>query len=204
MRLFLALEPDAATRAHIARAQEQVLGVLRGAVVERAARSVRPEQAHLTLLFLGEVEEARRGDIEGQVLEAARSAAPLELSVGGFGAFPKPSAPRVLWLGVEEDAGLRALHADLLARLGGLCPQLDRKALRPHLSLARVREISASERRRLAQALEGLPTPAPHPWPSREVCLIRSELAPGGPIYSTLLAAALGPERNGYAAAPST
>ena len=195
MRLFLALEPDAPARAHIARAQAQVLGAIAAAGLQRAVRAVRPEQAHLTLLFLGEVEEEQRDAIESHLREAARLVPPLELQLAQVGAFPKASAPRVLWLGVEEladGAGLRALHASLLARLGPLCPHLDRKPLRPHISLARAREVSAPERRRLAQVLEELPTLEPHTWAALEVCLIRSELTPRGPLYSTLKAAGLG------------
>jgi len=191
MRLFLALEPDEATRRHIAQVQQQVLGALRKPGLEQSVRPVVPEQCHLTLLFLGDVEEGKQAGIERHLLEATCPLAPQVLEVARLGAFPNFKAPRVLWLGVGPNESLQLLHADLAARLAPLCPQMDAKPLRPHFTLARAREMEPQQKRRLAEALAALPQPKPVSWTAREVCLIRSQLTPQGPLYSTLLAAPL-------------
>lgn len=94
---------------------------------------------HITTKFIGEWPEPRLDQLIG-ALRAIPEHPAFEISVRGFGWFPNPHHPRVLWLGVhapETLASLAAATDDATARLG--IPREDRK-FSPHLTLARIKE----------------------------------------------------------------
>src|SRR5437016_14496796 len=74
-----------------------------------------PEGIHLTLKFLGDIQEAQVDALREILSKAAASARPFTLEARGLGAFPNPRAPRVIWLGLHgksEDMGeLQRLQA---------------------------------------------------------------------------------------------
>lgn len=189
MRLFLSLEPDSDIHAHILAVQRQIISALRGAGLEKTVRAVSPHAMHMTLLFLGDVEESSLNAVAQHLLEAAQQVPIQELEAARISAFPSLSAARVIWLGVAHNDALQMLHADLSRRLAPLCVQMDAKPLRPHLTLARVNRIDAAQRRRLAQILDALPQPQPVEWTARELRLVRSQLLPGGAQHAIVTAA---------------
>ena len=137
MRLFvaLALPPEAASEL------DEVVAPLRPAWPELRWTGV--DAWHLTLAFLGEVDEALTGKLPARLKQAATLRAPLSLSLGGAGAFPVASRARVLWTGIRGDQrGLSVLATAVGtgARKAG-APPADRAARRyqPHLTLARCR-----------------------------------------------------------------
>jgi RNA 2',3'-cyclic 3'-phosphodiesterase len=104
------------------------------------AKWVRPEGVHLTLLFLGEVDEGRLPDVTAALEWVGPYHAPFALSVGGGGTFGAPSHPHVLWADVGGDlAALKALQADVADVLGPLGFQSDHAEYTAHLTLARAR-----------------------------------------------------------------
>jgi 2'-5' RNA ligase len=104
---------------------------------------------HVTLQFLGEIEEAA---VE-RALEVARRVAfePFEIVVAGPGAFPDRDAPRVLFLEIEREAALRALAESLGRGLREEGFTLDDRPYRPHVTLARIKS-----RRSVAAARDAL------------------------------------------------
>src|SRR5262245_20360485 len=103
MRLFTAVELPAAVRDAVRRAFEE--SVAPQFPDPRAVRSVAAENLHVTVRFLGDVREEALPAIR-EALAAAASAVPASagpaaaVRVRGFGAFPGPRAPRVLWAGI--------------------------------------------------------------------------------------------------------
>lgn len=137
-----------------------------------------PENWHLTLRFLGPATEKQKGQIL-QKLEPTSLPGPTEIQIGGWGTFPRPSAARVLWLGVEDPAGTLGNLARVLesvARAVGF-PAEDRP-FRPHLTLARFR--SPADLRPLLGSLPAIVAPS---WVDR-LTLFRSDLGAGPPRYS--------------------
>jgi 2'-5' RNA ligase len=134
-RLFIALEPDEATRALALEAQ----GVLRVAFGARERlRFTAAPRLHVTLAFLGEVEGSRIDRVLAVLEEVARGRAPFPVVAGGVGAFPGPDRARVLWLGFGSTSDrLSALVCDLEARLRGEGLVLEARAWTGHLTLAR-------------------------------------------------------------------
>lgn len=178
IRSFICIDVPGEVKAAIERVQAK----LRRLPVE--VSWTRPANVHLTLKFLGEVEEARLGRV-GEVLDAiARDCAPFELVTDRGGVFPTADRPRVLWIGVRDERGLlRALVAqveDALAQYGFT------RELRPftaHLTVGRVRsERSARELARLFLA-EEFPS---HRFRVTHLILMRSDLRPDGALYTPL------------------
>ena len=94
---------------------------------------------HLTLKFLGPIEESRAIRIRGIMDDVGRRHAPLPLRLEGTGAFPADRDPRVLWAGVAAEPGLLALQEDLDAALEADGFEREKRAFSPHLTLGRVK-----------------------------------------------------------------
>lgn len=150
------------------------------------------ERSHLTLVFLGQVEERKLAACLFAVRTAAASCPPLPLRTGRFGAFPTAARPSVLWLGVEGDQHrLGDLQGDLRRRLDEHVQEELASRFRPHLTLARLKDAPPSLRRKVAELLaEDPPTTAE--WRAHTVQLLESRLGPQGPSYRMLLEAPLG------------
>ena len=142
---------------------------------------------HVTLKFLGQIEESRVGAItEGLASVAARTPA-FALDVRGLGAFPTPARPRVLWVGLEPAAPLRALAGEVDAALAALGFARESRSFAAHVTLGRVRE---SRRHPALAAALARPVQCGRLTVSR-VSLMRSELHPRGARYTELASVVL-------------
>ena len=183
MRLFVALHLEPRVLAKVKETQEH----LRSADTRDEVRWVGPHAFHLTLAFLGEVEEAPRLKLE-EALGVCLGSVPVpRLGLGDIGAFPSRGRPRVIWIGLHA-AGreLEVLAQAVRAAVRGAGLDADDKRFKPHLTLGRVRAEGARLAEPLRAALS-LPVswaspPVPHPW----VGLVRSHLSPGGSRYENL------------------
>jgi 2'-5' RNA ligase len=184
MRLFMAVELDEGTRAAVAAEQAR----LRRRVSDPAVRWVRPELMHLTLVFIGHVDDTRAAAIE-ESMSAPIALCPFDLQLGGSGVFPERGAPRVLWLGVRAGAAqMVALQERVAARLEPLGVPCDARLFHPHLTLARWKERgSRTSRDRLA-----LPDAAVvATLHVSRATLFASKLSAGGPSYTAMTGATL-------------
>ncbi|HYH66371.1 MAG TPA: RNA 2',3'-cyclic phosphodiesterase [Urbifossiella sp.] len=141
---------------------------------------------HVTLLFLGELDDRDILPVCRAVQTAAATEAPFPLRVSGVGAFPTPRRPKVLWGGVADGAEpLRRLYAAIEAKLLGLGLYVkEERDYTPHLTLGRVK----GEADGLALAAE---LPKLLAWDGgraqvEEVCVYSSEMRRDGPEYVVL------------------
>jgi len=128
LRLLVALDlPDAVRRR---------LGAIAHPVSR--ARWVEPENMHLTLRFVGEIDESHAADLDAALSQV--SAPAFELALKGVGHFGVRDRVRVLWVGVEKQPALMELQQriDQAARRAGLPPEGRR--FHAHVTLARLRE----------------------------------------------------------------
>ena len=156
-------------------------------IPERSVRWVRREAFHLTLRFLGEVEEDRVPAIIESLGELEGSGR-IELSldrVGWFGG----RRPRVIWVGVAPDEGLdrlSALRVELDDALVAAGIGLERESFRPHLTLGRVRrQASRTDLAQIRNALEQADATGVAAVVER-VALVHSTLLTDGPRYRRL------------------
>jgi 2'-5' RNA ligase len=190
LRTFVAVELPDPVKALIATIQ----GELQASLEEtpRAVRWTRPEGIHLTLQFLGDTPEHQVDAITAAIERACRGKAPFELNLGSLGAFPNNRQARVLWVGLEGDAAsfaaLRSLQAAVSSELKPLGFQPD-KSFKPHLTLGRVREVA--NRDDLSAIADVLTYPEARPifyasFEVNAVSLMKSDLQPGGSVYTRL------------------
>jgi 2'-5' RNA ligase len=186
MRLFVAVDLDDAAKRAIA-AEQQRIGSLFGRS-DRTLRWVRPEQMHLTLVFVGEVDETRGAAIAGAMSEPL-PVAPFALAFGRIGMFPARGAPSVLWLGVttgvQEAVAAQRLVASRLEPLG---VARDPRPYHPHLTLARWRSARPADRGVIAREESGVEVIVDR---VDRVVLYRSHLSSSGPRYEALARASL-------------
>lgn len=147
-------------------------------------RWVRPDLAHLTLRFYGNVASDRVPDLAARIAPVAQSVQPLQLEATTIGAFPSEHRPRVIWLGLAGDIEpLGVLAAAVTTATNDYGPP-ERRPFAPHITLARLRDGAAppSDFRQVVASVE---RPAV-PFVADRLQLIRSVLGAGGPTYSTL------------------
>ena len=199
IRAFLAVELSQELRADLATLQQELTRSIEPEMKrDRRMSWVRPASLHLTLKFLGDMDE--------QVIDPLRVA--LELAIGSqiavnvplerLGAFPRPHSPRVLWVGPSEnwEEGAEAkrlveIHGAIEQACEGLGFRREAKAFSAHLTLAR---IKVGERHMgIALAKSGvLDCPLSLRSLAVElVVLMKSELRPTGSVYTKLWAVQL-------------
>jgi RNA 2',3'-cyclic 3'-phosphodiesterase len=176
MRLFVGLAPSAVVLDDL----EAVCAPLRPG--REDLRWTSRELWHITLAFLGEVNEQSLDRLLPRLERAARRHLTFGLSLAGAGAFPSPARANVLWSGLSGDRkalGELALSVGAGARRAGAPPD-ERRRYRPHVTLARCR--TPADVRPIVDGLSGYRGPT---WTAEEIYLIRSTLG-GQPRYETL------------------
>ncbi len=189
MRAFVAIELSDDTK----RALTALIQSLRGRRID-GLRLVRPEGIHLTLKFLGNVEASRAPRIADALVTASARHTPFRLTLADPGFFPNAARARVLWIGVGGDLRpLRDLQRDVDETLATLGFAAEKRPFNSHLTIARMRDSAArADRRRAADALAAYPLPHGIVVSANAVCLMQSELRPGGAVYTRIAHAPLG------------
>jgi 2'-5' RNA ligase len=145
---------------------------------------VRPQNIHLTLKFLGDVEEPRLSDIATAMEEMAAQHSPFTLFPEGQGVFPHTKGPRVFWLGIREDTGtLAQLQQAVEDRLEAIGFAKEKRAFTPHLTIGRVRPYRKPKE--LTTAFMALAFSA-DPFEVDHLTIMRSDLKPTGAVYTPL------------------
>lgn len=186
MRLFIGIELDDAAREAAARTAETLRTRLARTVPHLEARWVAPENLHVTVWFIGEVNDDRAAAIQA-VLAPPLATGPFTLSLAGCGAFPPSGPPRVFWLGLEEGRdAVRRVYSEIAQRMTPLGFETERRAYSPHVTIARVKEAPRGGGRAVHDALAAtVSTPAACRVPAATV--FRSRLSPRGAAYEPLL-----------------
>ena len=185
IRTFIAIDPDQAVRDRIVALQK---------TLARAGTKVswtQPENIHLTLLFLGEVEDKDLPAVCEAVANAVADPPSFTMSVETAGCFPNPRRPRILWVGVGQGAEQVTRVHDAIERplLDLRCYRREDRRFTPHLTMGRVRAEGPA--RELVAALAKQATWKGGECTVREVLVMGSQLEPGGPRYTVLSRAKL-------------
>ena len=197
IRTFIAIELSTEARTALTDLQNR----LKTIVPPRSVRWTVPQNIHLTLHFLGDVDTNDVEKISAVLDEATLAGPPFSLTLERLGCFPNISRPRIVWVGISgETETLLVLHLDLGKRLQaaiGFSP--DSRPYSPHLTIGRTKKgLPARHLKQLSQALQQEQGNIGHlaPLPVTEIRLIKSELKPTGPVYTPLSRASLTPPSN--------
>lgn len=178
MRAFIALELTDGIRRSLAETIEDFK--TGGADV----RWVKPDSIHLTLKFLGDIEENLVPSLAAHLERAAGPFAPFSLHVAGTGIFPSSGRPRVIWAGIEGMGILEPLQRAVESEMEPLGFPREKRPFHPHLTLGRVRSAS-----RLSPLLDRLKRQRDRRFGEMTVggiVLFRSTLLPAGAVYQRL------------------
>ncbi|MFC0230325.1 RNA 2',3'-cyclic phosphodiesterase [Bhargavaea ullalensis] len=108
---------------------------------ERYKAIPHPDDLHVTLFFIGSMDEQKLEDLEESLQEAALSHRPFEIRLDRFDFFGPKTGPRVVYLGLEESRPLQLLQQDVTRAVGrslGLPPE--GKQFTPHVTIAKKRK----------------------------------------------------------------
>ncbi len=153
-------------------------------------RWVPVENIHLTIKFLGDVSVSNLEMLQKILRAEACQHTPFEFSVGNLGAFPSISRPRVIWVGVEAPDELHALQHGIEAETARLGYAREKRPYAPHLTLGRVsRNADSDDTRRIREVLKSCTVGFLGAARVQEVHLYRSELMPGGAVYTQIFSA---------------
>ncbi|HEY6737531.1 MAG TPA: RNA 2',3'-cyclic phosphodiesterase [Actinopolymorphaceae bacterium] len=192
MRLFVALTPPAEVLDDI---DEAVRALADLADVDECYRWTVRSQWHITLAFLGQVDEEMLPDLRRRLARAAARHPAMALRVAGGGGFGSVRRARVLWAGVTGDVGpLRGLARSVAAAARRSGVELDeRTRFRPHVTLARLHEPID-----VRAAVDVLDAARGRLWEAREIALVESRLGQGEDrrsLYDTIATWPLGGRR---------
>lgn len=150
-------------------------------------RWVPTENLHLTLKFLGDVDNVQLPEICQQLAAAALQIPPFDLRFAGTGGFPQLERARTLWVGVDDPSqNLRQLVAELERRLADLGFKPESRDYRPHLTLGRTRSGARRVTEQLVERLTAERTTELGEMTADTVVLIASFLDKRGPTYQTM------------------
>lgn len=178
MRAFFCLPIDEDVRRSIRRAADRLRSETR-----MAASWVEPENYHVTLRFLGEIEPILTLDLQTVAERVAASAAPFTLDFPAIGAFPTLDRARVLWAGGETPSAFQNLATSLDEGLATLGFEPERKAAVSHVTIAR---LKGAPDPRLPELARRIGEVFPRSVRPSSVVLMQSELRPQGARYSPL------------------
>ncbi|MBI2486447.1 MAG: RNA 2',3'-cyclic phosphodiesterase [Deltaproteobacteria bacterium] len=136
------------------------------------------EKLHVTLKFLGEVEESKVEEIGNNIREAASIYSPFDMEIARFGGFPNLKNPRVLFIGLTGDQELLKLQSEIEERLEGLGFTKDDRSFFPHITVGRIRGK--------ARLKGSFPVPRRIPFFISEIAVMKSVLNPGGSKYAPI------------------
>jgi 2'-5' RNA ligase len=189
MRLFVAVEIGDALSARAAELSRELQRRAADAAPRAKVTWVPADRLHLTVRFIGEIDDARAQTV-CEALKPALPVSAFDLTLHGAGAFPKGGSPRVLWVGVTAGREpLLAIEGEVTSRLTPLGIEEEARAFSPHLTLARVREPAGL---RTARLLDGLTEREVGTARIDAITLFQSTLSPKGPTYTPLLRSPLG------------
>ena len=134
------------------------------------------EKLHVTLKFLGDVDESKADEISNMLDKLVHSYSPFELELAGFGGFPDLKQPRVLYAGLSRNSGLSKFHSELDQYLCRIGFEKENRKFIPHITLARVKKR--------VHIKETLPAITHSVFDITHIGLIKSELRPEGSVYT--------------------
>jgi 2'-5' RNA ligase len=189
-RLFVAITVPAAVREEVLRVQREWQPLAPRGVV----RWTKPEQFHLTLRFLGDVPSAQVAGLRESLCTTCTGTPPLQLRAQGVGFFPNARSPRVIWVGIhDKDDRLATFQKKIESAVQSYTTERGGDQFTGHVTLGRFKQYNHLAASGLVNRIESVKNRSFGEWTAQEIEIIRSELLPTGPRYTSLATCKLEP-----------
>jgi len=171
---------------------DQIITQLKQSCPSGSVRWVQSQNIHLTLKFLGDISPTNL-DLLTDLLEAESAKhSSFEFSIGKLGAFPNLQRPRVIWVGVEPAETLLNLQHRIDVETQRLGYASEARGFSPHLTLGRIsRSANSEDIHKISRAVTTTKVGQLGIVCADSVHLFRSDLRPGGAVYTPLFVAPL-------------
>jgi len=169
IRLFTGLEIPDETAEPLLRCQTGLQG----------ARWVARENFHITMRFIGKVDETQAAEVDDALAHLKMNA--FDVQVEGLGAFGKKHDPRAVWAGIANNEALMALNAKLERLFQELGLEADKRKYAPHVTLGRLSDTSDRDVARWIEASGMFFAPR---FTATRLTLYSSEIKQSGAIYT--------------------
>jgi len=181
MRTFIAIELPGEIKNSLSHLQEQLKDA--GADV----KWVQPNNIHLTLKFLGEIDDKKLEKITKIIDDTAKEKNKFQIRISSLGAFPKIDFPRVIWVGLDSgDKETKGIAKDLEEKIAKIGIPKEDRPFSSHITIGRTK--SSLNRERLVQDLKNKAELGGEKleFYATSITLFKSTLTPHGPIYEIL------------------
>lgn len=188
MRTFIAIELPKNIQDALAGLQDKLKAS--GADV----KWVSPENIHLTLKFLGELDDAKLGKISEIMFNACAGLEPFQIRISSLGAFPKINFPRVIWVGIDKgDSQIKAIAGDLEEKISEIGIPKEEREFSSHITIGRIRSMRNRQKliAELGRLAENFGERNLGEFNVTRITLYKSTLSAKGPIYEALKVASL-------------
>lgn len=181
MRTFIAIELPKEIKDYLGKLEEKLK------TTQADVKWVKPENIHLTLKFLGEIDDKKLEKINLILDDVAREKSPYKIQITSIGAFPKLDFLRVIWAGVDRgDAETKEIAKTLEEKIQKIGIPKEERAFSSHITIGRTR--STKNREKLVQELKNIADCSREnlEFSVTKIILYKSTLTPQGPIYEVL------------------
>jgi len=179
-RIFIAIDISEQAR----KAAAEHIEYLRNADRDVRVGWEKAEKLHITLKFLGDVDEPRIATLGVAIQQIASRFHPFKLELSDTGVFPNARQPRILWLGiVNTDDQLKTLAASIESACEKLGFAAEDRQFKPHLTIARVRE---PQKGRQLAAMHLNSDFGSVGFTVRKIVIYESKLGPAGSVYTPI------------------
>lgn len=168
-RLFLAIDLDEKA---IQQLQSISLGV-------PGARWAQPDQLHLTLRFIGEIDDGVAEELADAL--SGIDADPFSLSIAGIGHFPTRGEPKIIWAGVDDNEALKSLRHKINRIVADIGLPAETRKWSPHITLARLHDTPSE---RVGRYIVEHNLLRCEPFNVEQFHLYSSQLLPKGAVYT--------------------
>jgi 2'-5' RNA ligase len=149
-------------------------------------RWVKVDNIHLTIIFLGSVNEDKIDDIKEKVNSVVKRFSIFKTRLNGVGVFPNWRRPRVIWVGLNgEIERLSRFRDELQTELKVLGLKEEKRPYRPHLTIGRFKGASNRDEE-LKWIIDRYHDITSDQYYLNELVFFKSDLKPDGPVYTKM------------------
>ena len=152
--------------------------------IDADMKVVEPENIHITLKFLGDLEENLTDEIEKIIKDAVKNIQPFSIKLQGTGVFPNQNYIKVIWIGIKESQYLETIAQTINNNLGNLGFKKEKRGFSPHLTIARVK--TAKNKHHILKIIEKYDKKEFSVQQINSITLKKSDLTSKGPVYTTI------------------